>query len=443
MKNKKHSPAEALFYNNKFLLVFSILISIVLWATVKINYSADTVRTVSDVRVSLTNTLSEGSDYVYFVDDEKLYVDVEISGKAYNINSNAISKDDIIVESNGTYVDSSGYKVLTLSARLADGTGMGDVKITSVSPSTIAVYYDRKATRTFNVEAKLLNDLDSLVEGDYTVGQPAASLSTVDITGPVTMLNSLKNVYFTAEIDEEDLPLTASKEIRAEMTFAFESGGNSDYLTCESINDESNPATVTVPVFLTSDVATSVKFVNQPGYYTDSLPEISISPASVEIFYNPKDGNTIEELYVGTVDFRNISNTVNRFSFPVDENLGVNIVDKSLEEFTVEIDMSSLTQKTLDTVPGKIVYLNQYDDYDYTIDTTTGNLGSIVLIGPAKSLEAITADDIQIEINVSSLDLESGVAQTIEVSNISIQNDDVNDCWVYGKYTALITATAK
>ena len=86
---------------------------------------------------------------------------------------------------------------------------------------------------------------------------------------------------------------------------------------------------------------------------------------------------------------------------------------------------------------------NSEGKVEYAVDFDYGNLDSIVLIGPEESLDKITADDIQIEINVSSLNLARIGAQTIEVSNISIQSDEVEDCWVYGKYTAKVSASMK
>ncbi len=440
--SKKKSKLEALFYNNKFLMVFSVILAVIIWGTAKINYSAETVRTVSDVRVSLTNTLTEGSDYIYFVDEEKLYVDVEISGKAYNINSKAITKDDIVVEATGTYIDSSGFKLITLTARVADGVG-GYVNINSVSPSSIAVFFDRKATSSFNVSAKLKNGTEGLVEGKYTVGQPVPSLSTVDITGPATVLNRLQNVYFEAEIPEDKLPLTASLELPAEISYKFEGTADSRFLTVEGINNESNPPKVTVPVSVIGTVPVGVKFLNQPSAYTENPPKVKINPAEIEISYNPKDGNKFDVLYAGSVDFREVSNSINTFTFKVDEKLGVNIVDKELEKITVNLDMSSMERRTVNGTAGKIVYLNQDDNFDYTVDFTLGNLDEIVVIGPTKSLEKITAEDIQIELNVSTVNLARAGAQIIEVSNISIQSEEVNDCWVYGKYNVRVSASSK
>lgn len=442
MNNSRKSIIERIVFNNKALMVFSVLIAIVIWASVKINYSEEVTRTLSDVKINIVSVVSEGSELVAFIDESELYCDVEVKGKSYDINSYSLSKDEIIVEASGTFVDSSGYKVLNLSARTTDG-GIADVEITRIKPSTISVYYDRKSTDTFNVEAKLSNDLSSLVEGDYAVGQPVPSMNTIDVTGPVTVLNRLSKVYFTAQIKEDALPLTASKNLPAKITYGIENEDEAKYLICEGINNESNPATVTVPVYVTKEVETAVKFVNQPAIFSEKVDAVAISPKKVKVSYNPQEGESFDKLYVATIDFSTISNKMNNFSFPVDEKLGVTLVDKELTGFTVSVNMSEMSSKTLNKVPTKVVFLNQVEDYVYTVDFENSNLGEIVIIGPEESLSKITENDIQVEINVSSLSVNSRIAQKVKVSNISIQSDEVDDCWVYGEYEAVVNIDSK
>lgn len=442
MNNSRKSIIEKIVFNNKALMVFSVIVAIIVWATVKINYSEEVARTLSDVKINITSTVGEGSELVAFIDENELYCEVEVKGKSYDINSYSLSKDEIIVEASGTFVDSAGYKVLNLTAKTADG-GLSDIEITKITPSTISVYYDRKTTDTFNVEAKLSNDLATLVEGEYAVGQPVPSMNTVEVTGPATVLNRLSKVYFTASIKDDSLPLTASKNLPAKIAFDLENEDEAKYLICEGVNNESNPATVTVPVYVTKEVETAVKFVNQPGVFTDGVDSVIISPKKVKISYNTTDEEQLEKLYVGTIDFSKISNKVNYFEFAVDEKLGVNLTDKSLQKFDVSVDMSNMSSKTLDKVPAKVVYLNQSEDYNYSINFENSNLDEIVLIGPAESLKKITADDIQVEINVSSMSVNSRIMQKVKVSNISIQSEEKNDCWVYGEYEAIINVNAK
>lgn len=442
MNNSRKSLIERIVFNNKALMVFSVIVAILIWATVKVNYSEEILRTLSDVKINIASTVDEDSELVAFIDESELYCEVEVKGKSYDINSYSLNKDEIIVEATGTFVDSAGYKVLNLTAKTADG-GIGDVEITRISPSSISVYYDRKSTDTFNVEAKLGNNLDTLVEGEYAVGQPVPSMNTIEVTGPSTVLNRLKKVYFTAQIKEDALPLTASKNLPAKIAYDLENEDEAKYLICEGINNESNPATVTVPVYVTKEVETAVKFVNQPAVFSEKVDGVTVLPGKVKISYNPKDDEQYDRLYVGTIDFSKISNKVNYFEFPIDEKLGVNVTDMSLEKFSVSVDMSKMSSKTLTKAPTKVIFLNQDENYNYTIDFENSSLSEIKLVGPKESLEKISHDDIQIEINVSSLSVNSRIIQKVKVSNISIQSDDVDDCWVYGEYEAVISINSK
>lgn len=441
-KNKKIS-LEGLFYNNRFLMIFSVIVAIIVWASVKINYSDETTRHLSDIKVNINSAVSQAGEFEAFYEGESIFADVEVTGKAYNINQYALSKDEIIVEAASTYVEAAGYKVLTLTARLSDTSNATGVEITKIEPSSITVFYDRKTTDTFNVEAKLENDLKTLVDGNFIVGQPVPSMSTIEVTGPATVLNKLNKVYFRAQISEDELPLISTKELPAEIAFQLDRANEGKYLVCEGVNNESNPATVTVPLYVSKEVDTAVKFVNQPAVYAENPPVYKISPDKIGVFYNANETEEMETLYVGTVDFSGVSNKVNYFEFTVDEKLGVNIIDKEVNKVSVSLDMSSMSRKTLDETPGKIVFVNQDDNYNYTINYEGSNLNGITVIGPADSLKKITAEDIQIEINVSSLAKTRASEQIVTVSNISISTDKVDDCWIYGKYEVAISVEPK
>ena len=105
------------------------------------------------------------------------------------------------------------------------------------------------------------------------------------------------------------LPLTATKEVEAEISYVLDRTSDSKYLSCPGIN-ESNPATVTIPLYVSKEVGASVKFVNQPAIYSEEAPKFTVYPSKVNVLYNSKD-EEIENFYVGTVDFSNVSNKVN------------------------------------------------------------------------------------------------------------------------------------
>lgn len=429
---------DKIFFNNRFLMVFSLLLSVALWATVKINFSDNTTRIISGVSVSIDSTLASESDFVPF-GSEGLTADIEVSGKSYAINSHSLSKDDITIEAVSGYVDAAGYKVLSLTAK----TSQAGVSVVSVNPSTVTVFYDKKAKGTFNVEASLKNAPAELVKSGYRAGQPVASLSTVDVSGPATVVAKIKKVFFKAVLDEAELPLTATKELAADITFDMDNDRGAQFLVCESIENATSAATVTVPVSRVKTVPTVVKFINEPAAFENNPPRVTIYPSKVEISYNPQDETDYESYNVGTVDFRSISNGVNTFEFEADEKSAVNLTDTSIKRFTASINMNTQSKKTIDARKSEVVVLNPADGCAYDVDLSRGGLESLTLVGPRASLDKITADKLRIEINVSSLSSERKARQNAEISNISIQTDEARECWVYGRYSAEIKVVRK
>ena len=436
--NNKKGFFEKIFYNNKFLMVFSVVMAVVLWAVVKINYSDNTTRTISDVKISVDDSLARENDYIMFADSDSLYVDVQVSGRAYDINAYSLSRDEIIVEATSGYIDSAGYKTLNLTARTEDA----DVDVVKVSPSSVTVFFDRTKTEEFNVEARLTNDIESLSSDGYYVGQPVPSVSTVSVTGPASVIDRISNVYFTATVDEKSLPLTATKEVGAEIDFDLERKRDAQFLVCDNVGNDVNPATVTIPVSVIKSVDTSVKFVNQPSFFNNNPPKYTITPSSVDISFNPED-EEYNTFNVGTIDFRKLSNKVNTFEFDVDEKVSSLLVDKDIKSFKVTVDLSSFKSKTIDASASNVVFLNQSPDYRYTASLENSGLDKVVVFGSDAGLSKIKADNLQIEINVSSLDTAVKTGQSVKISNISIRSEDITDCWISGTYRAVVSVSDK
>ena len=438
MKNRKTNFLDRLFFNNKFLMVFSVLLAIVLWAVVKVNSSETSTRVLTDVKVNLDTSLAQENDYIAFYDSDSLSVNVEVSGSSYNINTYSLKRDNISVEATAGYVDSAGYKTLNLSAH-ADNS---DVDVVKITPSSITVFFDRSDTQTFNVEARLTNTESQLANNGYIIGQPIPSVSTVDVTGPATVLDKITKVYFDATLDESQLPLTATTEVSATIAYDLEHERETGFLVCEDLDSGSNTATVTIPVNREATVETTVKFINQPAYFDENPPAVTISPAKVKISLNAEDDSEeLSSFNVGTVDFHTLKNEVNTLSFAPDKK-NTQLID-DVSKFRVEIDLSSLSSVKLDATTSNVVFLNQSADYKYEALLENVGLDQVTIVGPAASLKKLHAEDLQIAINVSSIAKASSTAHAVKITNISIQPSDINDCWVYGTYRARVRMTKK
>ncbi len=427
-QEKKQTIYERIFYNNKLMLVLSFVIAIILWAVVKVNYSENTTRVITDVRVTLDASLAAENDFVPFYDSDMLNVDVEVSGKPFDINTYSLSRDDIVIEATSGYIDTPGYKALTLTPVVESG-----VNVVKITPSTVTVYFDRMRSAQVNVEAKLTNEADTLVGEGYTVGQIAPSVNTANVSGPASVVDNLSKVYFEATVPDNQLPLTETTEVTAQISYALDKQRDSRFLVCDNVGTDANPATVTIPVYKVSRVPTAVKFVNQPSAFDSDPPRYTITPAEVEITYTPGEED-YTSFSVGTIDFSKLKNGINRFRLTADETGAALLRNSADNEFLVLVDLRGMQSKTLDATGSNVVFLNQAGDKKYSADLTADELGKVQIIGPAASLAKLTADQLQIEINVSALKTETTVWQSVRVSNISIRAEGVDDCWVCGSY---------
>ena len=436
-QTEKKTLYERIFYNNKLILVLSFVLAIILWAVIKINYSENTTRVISDVHVDLDAALAAENDFVPFFDDDDLLVDVEVYGKAFDINNYSLTRDDITIEATSGYIDTAGYKTLTLTP-VVDGS----VSVVKITPSTVSVYFDRIRTSQVNVEAKLTNDTDSLVAEGYSVGQIAPSVNTANVSGPASVVDNLSKVYFEATVADDQLPLSATTEVTAKISYALDKQRDSRFLVCDNVGTDANPATVTIPVYQVDTVPTTVKFVNQPPAFDDAPPQVRISPTEVEISYTP-DEEGYTSFTVGTIDFHDLKNGVNRFTLTADETGAALLTNPEEKTFQVQVDLRNMQSTTIDATGSNVVFLNASNNKKYKANLDASGLDSLTLIGSAESLAKITADQLQIEINVSAFKTVTDGWQRAKISNIAIMSDSIDDCWVYGNYEARVLVTDK
>ncbi len=438
MKKGKKSLSEKLIYNNKFVMLVSVVMAVAIWVSVKVNYSTEITRVVKDVRISLNTSMSEQTGYKGFIDEEELYVDVEISGKAYDINSNVIGQDDVIVTASEVYVDAAGSKLLSLSARVEGGKGGNTAQIVSVTPSQIMVYYDREISEEFSVEPRLTNDTQKLVDENYHFGGLAVTKNTVKVTGPEEILTKIDTVYLTATVDESELPLKRNIVLDSHAEFNFRSPVDPQYL--KWIRVEGDTPAINVVVKAKKNIPTTIKYINNPSAYKADDANVKIDPANVTILGSAEASSSY--FLVHTVDFSELSNIKNEFEYSIDEvQSKEKLSDETVESFRVTIDFSHLKSRKFNPDECTKVYVGENEGYNYDADFSDFENNEIIVIGPGEILSGLTAEDIKIEIDVENLLQTRNRSNIVEVSKISISDEYKADCWVYGTYTVMVSAT--
>lgn len=415
MKTKK---INSLFQNNIFAFVLSLFISVAIWLLVVINVSPQTTRVIKDVKVTIDNAVPSQFGLEVFGESE-FTVDVTVKGKKYQISTANLSADDIVVTAVTTNVDSPGFRTLQLRAEPVSENA--SYTISSVSVKTIDVYFDTAKSVEFVVEPDIVTDGFPVVADGFTCGEITSSENSVVISGPSTQVNRIEKVIAECVLEKS---LNSNLSVETDIKpLDDKNKSDFDYLTMSV-----DKTVVAIPVLRVKTVDTAVNFKNIPKNYVTSPLSYKISPAkeSFNIFVDEYEKTT--SYNVGTVDFKNLSPTNNRFVISTD-NLPV--ADEGAEEFIVTVNMSGFSQEYISVAAEKIK-INNPEKLEFTLSDYPS---SVVVVGPEAELSGITKDDIYLELDISQLEATEGKSVTIPAL-ITVNSDS---CWVYGTYDIEIT----
>lgn len=402
-----------LFNNDLFAFVFSLLAALFIWLMVVINVSPATTRVIQGVKVNIDPTVP--SQFGLEVFGEKDFtVDVTVEGKKYQISSAALSAEDIVITAQTNNVDSAGNRTLQLKPEIPEGA---DYKITTLSTKTIDVYFDTSKTVQMVIEPQVETDNFPIVEEGFTSGSINLSETSVTVTGPSTEINRIEKVVAKLVLKKS---LSSNKSADAEIILLNDKN-KSDF---KYVSMNIDKVVLTIPVLRTKELKTIVAFKNAPDNFIVTPLEYTISPEKDLFDISVDDYEKAVDFTIGTIDFKTLSPSNHVFTF-LSDDIAVS-EDSQTKEFTVNVDMSGISQEYITYSPDDFK-VNNPDNKDYKI---SGLNKSIVVVGTEKDLESITNENIKVEIDLSELDISEGQSVTVPAV-IAVDNAG---CWIYGTY---------
>ena len=423
--NRENSRLRRLLHNNKFLLAASILMAIVIWASIKINYNDTATRTITDVKVTLDASIAEESEYSAYYDEQDLYVDLVVSGRSFDINAYALSRDDVVVDAVVGYVDGTGVKTINLTPRV----NIAGVEIVKITPATVTIFFDKEQTVEMDAEARLSNP--AVAADGYVVEKPVPTPSKVTVTGPASVLQQTdKHLYFDVNL-EAGRELNRTLELEAQVKFE-PAGSNTRFLKFGV-----DKPIVNIPVKRVLDVVATVEFTHAPAAFDadrmKSSDQLKIEPENVTILTAPS-ADTPLTISIGEIDFSTLKNE--KKVMEIKPSYGT-FRDPD-QSFTVTIDFSGYDLRKLDLSGANVTFVPADESFELIRNTLT----SVTVIGPKTSLSKIDTEKIEIQVDASALDPAAVGRQTAPVT-ISLKPDVVlDDCWLYGTYTLPVRAAA-
>ncbi|MCD7774235.1 MAG: hypothetical protein LUH40_01465 [Clostridiales bacterium] len=205
-KKKRNISLKNLMDNNKFVFLLSLVVAFAVWVAVAMYKSPEESYTIYNVPITIDteNSIVSQKGFTNFWQSAE-QIDVTVTGPRYMVT--ALTADDITVTAVLNTVDSAGISELTLRVSLVESND--EITISSMSKTSIEVYFDVEMTMEFNITIDDSTITEHIAEG-YNYENSALTLTTVELKGPETEINKIVDVVATPQYPEENLYQTSS-----------------------------------------------------------------------------------------------------------------------------------------------------------------------------------------------------------------------------------------
>lgn len=416
-KRQKIRPGDW-FYNNRFVMVFSIVISLALWLLMAYNDTQRNPVIVSNVPISVTlpETLQQKELKVYGIASDAT-AKVGVTGTptiVYALNSTNME----VVPESLSEISGPGNYNLKLKVNKTSTYSNYDVK--SISPSSISVTVDYAAEKTF--EIKLPSVMDQINNDSYFSPGPTLSMENVTVSGPKSEIDKIDHVSFN--YTPSPSPLEETKKTSANLIL-YDSDNKEIHSKFLSMSPSA--VDISVQVMPKKTVTLVPTFKNKPAGISLSKDSYTVSPATIEVAA-PKNvlSKLSDTLELAPVDFSQISTT--QYAF----NQGI-----TLPTDCQNLSASSTAKVTLNNLANYTTKNLEVTNFTLT-NIPTGTSAKILTeklevmaVGPEADLESMTDSNLIATVDLSG---REGSIGTIPVQ-VSVAVSGSNRSWIYGNYT--------
>ncbi len=421
MNKLKNKLSFKLFYNDKFVMFFSIFVAFISWIYVASTTQESSIFTVTDISINLPDLTNE----LKYFSGTDVKAEVKISGNALVVTN--VTKDDIYVTAaDVSFITEPGEYTVDLVPKKS-GVKTDYTFESSVSPSSVKVFVDRyDEGRVMPITDKIT--VNSVAPSCYA-SQTVLSRTTIKISGAESVVNSI------AEVDAEytfDTTLSETTMVKAPLIF-YDSKGNK--ISSKYITADITEVDATVPILDVKHVPIIPKIINIPELLDIDSSVIQVEPSTIELAV-PKNSN-ITSVSTSVIDFSKVTKKNNTFVVDLEISPYCKNIS-SIESAEVVFDMSGMTEKNVTLQQSNFVIENQGENQTATVANKSL---SVLVIGPSEKINLLTSVSVIAKIDMSD---KSTVTEGYVERPVKIEfKDPFTQCWVEGTYTVNVKLSPK
>lgn len=418
-KNKKSFSFKKLIYNDKYLIIISIVLALVIWCATSMSLSPETTKTVSvPLTVDLTDSAASQLGIKCY-GEEAVNVDVTISCKKYLAKD--ITADDINVYLQTNYITSKGNLEVPIKAEAGENAGF---TIVSYYPTVYRGYFDVEDEKVMDIDVAYANS--DFIEEGYIMGEALLSENSVTVKGPKSYVSEVDKVVTNVAVEDK---ITQTQTINLILTAVDSAGEAVDYITVVTKNDSVN---LTIPVLKRTTLDVTSSFIGKPGGINASDFKVSYSVTSVNAGVLEDAG--IKQANIGNIDFSQLTVGENVFKFNTENMESFTVLD-NISEITATVTVpSTYTTKDFYVDGNNVEIMNIPDGYKAEVVSLSSY--NVTAVGKESDLSALNSSNIKLLVDLSSI--KDNPKESVERYTVTANIDNSDTCWIYGNYTAKI-----
>ncbi len=404
------------------LRIIAIIAAIIVWFILAITQYPTINRTINDVPVnlSLDNTIAKekGLSALNFKD---LKVDVEIKGMNYEIGN--YKSSDLVATVDVSKVTKEGQYVLDIDVKSAHSSD--NCTIVSVSPSTIAVEFDRITEKKLPIEIE--SPYISAADG-FTLKDATVSPNEITIQGPE---NSLAKVTRAVAKINMTSKLSEDTSIKADAIILYDKDNNT--VTDSSITRDTDQVFMAnFIVYKKKTLKLKVDITGAPENFDVSSLPITYSQQEITIITPKLNDSDVETITVGSLPLSQIRLGLEQtYDIPLSAGEVNNSGDSKV---TITIDSQDYTTNIYKV--SQIIPKNKPEGKQVDIETVS--LPTVTIIGPKQELDALQPNDLVASVDLSDITKDGSYSK---VAMVSISGH--RSVWCFGTNEVQVVVSEK
>ncbi len=425
MKNKKIT-LNNLFYNNKFILIFSLILAFFAWVAISVSSNGPEITSTINnipIKIELSQAAKDEGLEVYYPNGEKT-ASVAIKGNSLTLSK--INSNDLIVTAPqaDTIIESGTYDLSLVAKGTSNITGY-TIDQDSLSIKNIRILVDVKTSANFEVK----NNINYSVDPEYFASGANFDPGNINVNGPENIVSKIANLQVDYNIPK---PLVASKSFVAPISI-YDTNGNAITDAEKSLLNISNTdVKVDMQVLKKATLPLKATFLNQPNNF-DYNSMVSLEDNDIDIACDEAVLKDIQFISLDPIDFTNVNEQNLEFNQRV--NLPENCKNLSNQyNIKVKLNLNNIASKTIN-----ITNFNLKNIPENTIANVVTKDLNITVVGPKDQIDKINSDNIFAQVDLSTkTDFRGSIEMPLD---LKINNFD--DFWTNGSYKVNVSIKDK